>query len=140
MIDQTDVFLQINNTLLIDVNQEAPAAAQASSNIVRCTFAAPAMAVLQNILDAMGSGWTFTLLGLLCLISIGLCLLIRTKEMKWRLGKEPGPRYSSTGTPPHPVKMDTIAKASKRRVCEPDHIAEKDSDIVPIAGKASRVF
>jgi len=127
MIDQTDVFFQINNTLLIDINQEAPAAAQASSNIIRCTFAAVAVAVLQDVLDAIGSGWTFTLLGLLCLISIGLCLLIRTKGMKWRLGKEPGPRCLSTTTPHHPIDMDTLAKASKRGVCEADHIAEKGS-------------
>ncbi len=103
MIDQTDVFFQINNTLLIDINQEAPAAAQASSNIIRCTFAAVDVAVLQDVLDAIGSGWTFTLLGLLCLISIGLCLLIRKKGMKWRARKRAGtPLFvCNDSTPPN---------------------------------------
>src|ERR1700712_3788201 len=63
---------KIFNTLLIDKNHRSPAAAQASSNIVRCTLAAIAVSFLQDMIDAMGIGWTFTLMGGLCLVAIGL--------------------------------------------------------------------
>ena len=78
-------FKQINNTLLVDINQKAPAAAQASSNIIRCALSALAVAVLQDIIDGIGKGWTFTLLGLLLLAPIGLNLIIRKKGMDWRV-------------------------------------------------------
>lgn len=78
-------FEQINNILLVDINQKAPAAAQASSNIIRCALSALAVAVLQDIIDAIGKGWTFTFLGLLLLAPIGLNLIIRKKGMAWRV-------------------------------------------------------
>ena len=78
-------FKQINNTLLVDINQKAPAAAQASSNIIRCALSALAVAVLQDIIDSIGKGWTFTLLGLFLLAPIGLNLIIRKKGMAWRV-------------------------------------------------------
>ncbi|KAK8038031.1 major facilitator superfamily transporter, partial [Apiospora phragmitis] len=53
----------IYNTLLVDKNHRTPAAAQASSNIVRCTLAAIVIAFMGYTLDAMGIGWTFTFLG-----------------------------------------------------------------------------
>lgn len=65
----------IYNTLLVDKNHRTPAAAQASSNIVRCTMAAVAVSFLQDMLDAMGIGWTFTFMGGLCLVAIGLFLV-----------------------------------------------------------------
>lgn len=78
---------QINNTLLVDINQQAPAAAQASSNIIRCALSALAVAVLQDIINGIEVGWTFTLLGLFMLVPIGLYLVIRKKGMAWRLKK-----------------------------------------------------
>lgn len=66
---------KIYNTLLVDKNHRTPAAAQASSNIVRCTMAAVAVSFLQDMLDAMGIGWTFTFMGGLCLVAIGLFLV-----------------------------------------------------------------
>ncbi|KAK8136422.1 hypothetical protein PG984_004362 [Apiospora sp. TS-2023a] len=53
----------IYNTLLVDKNHRTPAAAQASSNIVRCTLASIVIAFMQDMLDALGIGWTFTFLG-----------------------------------------------------------------------------
>ena len=78
-------FKQINNTLLVDINQKALAAAQASSNIIRCALSALAVAVFQDIIDGIGKGWTFTFLGLLLLAPIGLNLIIRKKGMAWRV-------------------------------------------------------
>ena len=91
------VFIkQINNTLLVDINQKAPAAAQASSNIIRCALSALAVAVLQDIIDGIGKGWTFTFLGLLLLAPIGLNLIIRKKGMAWRIRQRVSASETST--------------------------------------------
>ncbi|TLD28420.1 hypothetical protein PspLS_03372 [Pyricularia sp. CBS 133598] len=70
----------IYNTLLVDKNHRTPAAAQASSNIVRCALAAIVVAFLQNILVALGVGWTFTLMGGWCVLIMALFLLDYHKE------------------------------------------------------------
>lgn len=75
---------KIYNTLLVDKNHRNPAAAQASSNIVRCTLAAIAVSLLQNMIDAMGIGWTFTLLGGLCLVATMLFFIDYHKGTSWR--------------------------------------------------------
>ncbi|KAH7309171.1 multidrug resistance protein [Stachybotrys elegans] len=74
----------IFNTLLVDKNHRQPATAQASSNIVRCTFAAVTVAFLEDLLDALGIGWTFTFMGGLCLVSLGFFLLDYIKGTSWR--------------------------------------------------------
>ncbi|KAI2466516.1 multidrug resistance protein [Annulohypoxylon bovei var. microspora] len=74
----------VYNTLLVDKNHRNPAAAQASSNIVRCTLAAVTVSFLQDLIDALGIGWTFTFMGGLCLIAIGLFLVDYQNGMRWR--------------------------------------------------------
>jgi hypothetical protein len=78
---------QTTNTLRVDINPKAPAAAQASSNFVRCTLAAIVVAFLQDMINRMGIGWTFTFLGLLCSLSGVLFAVERQKGMEWRLAR-----------------------------------------------------
>ncbi|PGH18221.1 hypothetical protein AJ79_00559 [Helicocarpus griseus UAMH5409] len=73
------------NTLRVDINPTAPPAAQASSNLVRCTLAAVTVAVLQQMIDKIGAGWTYTFFGCLCSISGFLFIMERKMGMKWRL-------------------------------------------------------
>ena len=68
----------------MDKNYRTPAAAQASSNIVRCAFAAVAVSFLQDMIDAMGIGWTFTFMGGLCLMATGLFAVDYLKGTAWR--------------------------------------------------------
>lgn len=75
---------KVYNTLLVDKNYRMPAAAQASSNLVRCAFAAIAVSFLQEMIVAMGIGWTFTFMGGLCLVATGLFLVDYYKETSWR--------------------------------------------------------
>jgi hypothetical protein len=77
-------MMKIYNTLLVDKNHRNPAAAQASSNIIRCTLAAVTVSFLQNIIDAFGIGWTFTFMGGLCLVATGLFLVDYHKGKSWR--------------------------------------------------------
>ncbi|KAI0835351.1 multidrug resistance protein [Hypoxylon sp. FL0890] len=74
----------VYNTLLVDKNHRTPAAAQASSNIMRCTLAAITVSFLQNLIDALGIGWTFTFMGGLCLVVVGLFLVDYQKGTRWR--------------------------------------------------------
>ncbi|KAL2213702.1 MFS general substrate transporter [Sarocladium strictum] len=74
----------IYNALLIDKNHRAPAAAQASSNVVRCTMAAITVAFLQDLIDAVGIGWAFMFLAGLCAIALGLFVLDYHCGTAWR--------------------------------------------------------
>jgi multidrug transporter EmrE-like cation transporter len=75
---------KIYGTLLGDKNRRALAAARASSNIIRCTFAAIAISFLQDLVDAIGIGWAFAILSGLCLFATGLFLLDYCKGAAWR--------------------------------------------------------
>lgn len=75
---------KIYNTLLVDKNHRMPAAAQASSNIIRCGLAAIAVAFLQDMIDAVGIGWTFTFMGSLCGIACGLFCVDYHWGTRWR--------------------------------------------------------
>lgn len=87
-------FYTLYNTLLVDVYPESPSTAAAAASITRCTMAAAGVAVLQPLLDRLGRGWYFTILGIW---SGGFGVLavwsIRKKSMEWRtrrLGKKVG--------------------------------------------------
>ncbi|KAI9369765.1 major facilitator superfamily domain-containing protein [Aspergillus egyptiacus] len=62
-------------------NPQSPATAQAANNVVRCSLAGAGLAFLQDALDVMGPGWTFTLFGGLCLGCLGVAFL------EWRFGR-----------------------------------------------------
>ncbi|KFA66679.1 hypothetical protein S40285_09200 [Stachybotrys chlorohalonatus IBT 40285] len=74
----------IYNTLLVDKNHDAPAAAQASSIIIRCSMAAITMAFLEDLLEVAGIGWTFTFMAGLCLIAIALFIIDYRWGASWR--------------------------------------------------------
>ncbi|KAL8940037.1 MAG: hypothetical protein Q9211_002468 [Gyalolechia sp. 1 TL-2023] len=81
---QENKHSMVYNTLLVDKNYRNPAAAQASSNIVRCSLAAIAVTFIQDLIDSMGIGWTFTFLGGLCLVAMGLFGVDFFKGTSWR--------------------------------------------------------
>ncbi|KAB5528099.1 major facilitator superfamily transporter [Coniochaeta sp. 2T2.1] len=57
------VLHQVYSALLVDVFPDTPGTAGASNNICRCAVAAAGVAVLQPLVDAVGRGWFFTLVG-----------------------------------------------------------------------------
>ena len=72
------------NTLVVDINRHAPSTAQASSNLVRCSMAAAAVAVIQPLINAIGAGWTFTILAAISAAGAPIVLLLTTKGLNWR--------------------------------------------------------
>ena len=65
-------ILQTFNALLVDIFPENPSAAATSGNITRCALSALFVALLQPIVNAIGRGWYFTLLGVVSGLAGGL--------------------------------------------------------------------
>ena len=75
----------IFNTLLVDIFPESPSTAAAAASIVRCTLAAAGVAVLQPLLDALGTGWYFTALALVSGAAGSVVVwMILARGMEWR--------------------------------------------------------
>ena len=75
-----------SSTLLVDVLSETPSTASAASSIIRCALAAMGTATVQPLIDVMGRGWYFTLLGMVVgSASILAVSSIRRWGMRWRI-------------------------------------------------------
>ncbi len=72
-------------TLLVDLHPSRPSTAQASLNIVRCTFAAGGLAALQPLINAVGTGWCYTMIALVTGGTATACSIIgRVWGESWR--------------------------------------------------------
>jgi len=84
-------------TLLVDLMPSQGSSITACNNIVRCSMGAGMVSVINPILVAIGEGWTYTLLGGLCMLVSPLLYV----EIRWgpmwreRRRKELGKRHSS---------------------------------------------
>lgn len=72
------------STLVIDLHRSRPATASAASNLTRCLFGAGASAVVNPMINAMGNGWTFTVVGLISLAALPLLVLCAVRGQKFR--------------------------------------------------------
>ncbi|KAG8910446.1 hypothetical protein FRC01_006335, partial [Tulasnella sp. 417] len=66
--------------LLIDLYPKQGSSVVALNNVVRCTLGAILIAVIDPILKAMGTGWTFVLFGLI----VGVLSPLMTWIVIWR--------------------------------------------------------
>lgn len=74
----------ITNGLLIDLHRDKPAAATAAINFVRCLMSAGGSAAIIPMCTAMNPGWTFTLIGTIYIILIGVVVWIMQNGLQWR--------------------------------------------------------
>ncbi|KAK3306824.1 major facilitator superfamily domain-containing protein [Chaetomium strumarium] len=81
------VLHQTYSALIVDIFPKATGTAAASNNITRCTLAAAAVAMLDPLVNAMGYGWVFTLLGLFDAVS---CILAVLALQRWGRGWRDG--------------------------------------------------
>ncbi|PHH65301.1 hypothetical protein CDD81_2713 [Ophiocordyceps australis] len=72
------------NTLVVDLNPDAPATATAANNLVRCSFGAVATAVIEYMLKTMGRGWCFTFLALIMLACMAGLRVVENCGPRWR--------------------------------------------------------
>jgi MFS family permease len=72
------------SSLLVDLYPDSPSTVTAANNLVRCWFGAAAAAVVSYMLNGMGWGWCFVLLGLLQLLSLLILWPVWKWGMAWR--------------------------------------------------------
>jgi multidrug resistance protein len=72
------------NTLLVDLFPKTPATAIAANNLARCWMGAGGTAIITLILNALGRGWTFTLVGLLVIAASPMPWILLRWGPAWR--------------------------------------------------------
>jgi MFS family permease len=77
-------IMSVVNTFLVDVYPKKSASATAAMNLVRCLMGAGGTAAVLPIVNAIGVGWTFTILVGILLASVGFIVLQMMKGLKWR--------------------------------------------------------
>lgn len=75
------------NTLIVDLHPQAPGAATAANNLVRCFVGAGATAMIEFVLTGVGRGWTFTILGFLVIACMPGLFVIERWGPIWRAKK-----------------------------------------------------
>ena len=77
--------IQATSVLLVDIFPKVTGTASTTGNIARYALAAIAVAVLEPLIDVIGRGWTFTILGLLSGLGSTIALAILGRwGMRWR--------------------------------------------------------
>ncbi|KUI53184.1 Quinidine resistance protein 2 [Cytospora mali] len=71
-------------TLLTDFNPDRSANAQSSYNLVRCALAAGLVTALEPIAHKIGTGWYFTVYGMIGLFCAPLLVVLRIWGWQWR--------------------------------------------------------
>lgn len=80
-------MIGFNNTcavLIVDMYPGKAGAATAANNLTRCLLGAVATAVISPMIEGIGAGWAFTILGVLYLLGTPMLLLIMKNGVKWR--------------------------------------------------------
>jgi multidrug resistance protein len=70
--------------LFIDLHRSRASTATAANNLARCLLGAGATAVANPLVNALGNGWTFTLVGLVELACVPLLWFPYRYGMQWR--------------------------------------------------------
>ncbi|KAI0094305.1 hypothetical protein BDY19DRAFT_13410 [Irpex rosettiformis] len=71
-------------TLLVDLLPSQSSSVAACNNIVRCSFGAACVSVVDLIFQAIGVGWTYVLLSGLCVLAGPIILIVIRMGPKWR--------------------------------------------------------
>jgi multidrug resistance protein len=77
-------FINTVNTLLIDIYPHKAGAAVAANNLTRCLIGAGFSAAIQPLINAVGAGWAFFLIGALYILLFPLLLVLMRKGPRWR--------------------------------------------------------
>ncbi|EFY91654.1 hypothetical protein MAC_02244 [Metarhizium acridum CQMa 102] len=72
------------NLLLVDLYPNSPSTASAANNLTRCLMAAGGSAVIEPMIRAMGTGWAYTLVGLVMIVLSPMLLAVTRYGPKWR--------------------------------------------------------
>ncbi|KAH8658214.1 major facilitator superfamily domain-containing protein [Xylariales sp. PMI_506] len=73
------------SALVADIYPGKVGSAMAANNITRCALGATMAAVIQPMINAVGTGWAFTIIGGLYIFFSPLIVIFMLKGMKWRM-------------------------------------------------------
>lgn len=73
--------------LIVDVYPESPALAGAATNLTRCWLGAAFTAAILPMIESLGRGWSFVLIGLLCAGTSPILLFVIKYGPRWRAAK-----------------------------------------------------
>ena len=79
---------QTTAILLVDIRPGRPATATAANNLIRCLLSAGASAIIIPMLNALGRGWTYTLIAFIWLLSSPCCWVLMKYGPRWRKEKK----------------------------------------------------
>ncbi|KAG8167304.1 hypothetical protein KVR01_002993 [Diaporthe batatas] len=77
-------FFTILSILMVDIYPDAPAAATAANNLVRCWLGAGASGLILPMVNGMTSGWAYTFIAFLYLLLVPLLWIIMRYGPRWR--------------------------------------------------------
>ncbi|KAK7739974.1 hypothetical protein SLS53_005568 [Cytospora paraplurivora] len=72
------------NLLLVDLYPNSPSTASAANNLTRCLMAAGASAVIEPMIHAMGIGWAYTFVALVCVALSPVLFVVLRYGQRWR--------------------------------------------------------
>lgn len=84
-------LIGFNNTtsvLIVDVNPGHAGSATASNNLTRCLTGAVASAVIAPMINGIGAGWAFFIMGVLYLAGLPMIYVIMKHGMRWRMEEQ----------------------------------------------------
>ncbi|KAK9348530.1 major facilitator superfamily domain-containing protein [Lipomyces starkeyi] len=77
-------FFTFEQVLLVDLYPQESASVTAANNLVRCLLGAAGSAIVDNVISAIGMGWTYTIVTAMILLSIPLLITELLCGQKWR--------------------------------------------------------
>ncbi|KAH6962622.1 major facilitator superfamily domain-containing protein [Ilyonectria sp. MPI-CAGE-AT-0026] len=81
-------ILNTTMTLNVDILQKRSSAATACTNLIRCLLAAVLVSVIERMTSRLGYGWTYVLLGAICLLMLPLFYVVMNYGPRWRRKRE----------------------------------------------------
>ena len=78
---------KVMQIFIIDITPGKPATATAAFNLVRCLLGAGMTAIVNPMINAMGNGWTFTLIAVVWVVFSPMILILLKKGPQWRKEK-----------------------------------------------------
>jgi MFS family permease len=112
-------MIGFNNAVMVlvtDMYRTKAGAATAANNLTRCLIGAAFTAAISPMIESIGAGWSFTILGFLCLAGAPLLLVIMENGIKWRRNiKEKEDR-----------KKEKAVEKNKKKLSESSHGLDTD--------------
>ena len=82
-------LIQAFSIVIVDIFPDSPGTASTANNTSRCLLSAGAVAMMQPLIDQMGRGWFFTLVGILSgAVGLAFDLSLRRWGKDWRNARE----------------------------------------------------